>query len=68
MKNEEIKNYFEVKNNLKKMKLNKSVFNNLNRFHQNNDLKQVYHQVKLDLNLIIQKETQRSEEKRTRRN
>ena len=68
MKNEEIKNYFEVKNNLKKMKLNKSVFNNFNRFHQNNDLKQVYHQVKLDLNLIIQKETQRSEEKRTRRN
>ena len=68
MKNEEIKNYFEVKNNLKKMKLNKSVFSNLNRFHQNNDLKQVYHQVKLDLNLIIQKETQRSEEKRTRRN
>ena len=38
MKNDEIKNYYEIKNNLKKkMKMNKSAFNGFSR--QNKELK-----------------------------
>ena len=45
MKNDEIKNYYEIKNNLNKMKLNKS------NYSSNHELSYKMNQLKHDLNL-----------------
>ena len=52
MKDEEVKNYYEIKNNLK-AKLRKSNYNSFGFNQQHHDLKQKYNQLKMDLNIKL---------------